>query len=233
MLGVCGKKPEVAAMQDLLIYVTKGLSSVTTALRKEGKKIDRDVNHLVTVNLFVTITNSNFDRDAIIERIKETLSVKERLLDQVTNPASLPEAAFWNGPESTYDLKAATVGVLSTENEDVRSLRELITYGLKGLSAYTKHANALLRDNEDVDAFIQSTLAKTLDDTLTVDQLVALTLETGKYGVEGMALLDAANTGAYGNPEITSVDIGVRNNHLRSRSSGSGNALGADTGNGS
>jgi hydroxylamine reductase len=210
--GVCGKKPEVALMQDLLIYVTKGLSSVTTRLREEGKAIDPKVNHLVTVNLFTTITNANFDREAIIRDIEETLSVKEELLGQLENKDNLPEAALWNGKPEEFDSKAALVGVLSTKDEDIRSLRELITYGLKGLSAYSKHANALLHDDEEVDIFIQKALAKTLDDSLTVDDLVALTLETGKYGVQGMALLDKANTDAYGNPEVTTVDIGVRKN---------------------
>ena len=210
--GVCGKKPEVAAIQDLLIYVTKGLSAVTTALRAEGKEVSKEVNHLVTTNLFVTITNANFDRAAIIETVKKTLAVKQGLLGQLAAKASLPEAALWSGEEAEFDAKAAMVGVLTTENEDIRSLRELITYGLKGLAAYSKHANALLQDNEEVDAFLQSALAKTLDDSLTVDDLVALTLETGKYGVDGMALLDKANTDAYGNPEITTVDIGVRKN---------------------
>jgi len=212
--GVCGKKPEVAAMQDLLIYVTKGLSCVTTQLRKEGKSIDKEINHLVTVNLFTTITNANFDRDAIIERVRETLEAKRVLLSQVSDPAALPEAALWDGGEAAFEEKAASsaVGVLSTENEDIRSLRELITYGLKGLAAYTKHANALLQDNEEIDAFIQRALAMTLDDSLGADELVALTLETGKRGVDGMALLDAANTGAYGAPEITAVQLGVRQN---------------------
>jgi hydroxylamine reductase len=210
--GVCGKKPEVAHMQDLLIYVTKGLSFVTTRLREEGKTVDKEVNHLVTVNLFTTITNANFDREAIIRDIVKTLSVKEKLLSGLENKENLPDAATWTGSEESFDAKAVTVGVLSTNDEDIRSLRELITYGLKGLSAYSKHANALLQDDEKVDAFIQKALAKTLDDSLTVDDLVALTLETGKYGVEGMALLDKANTEAYGNPEITSVDIGVRKN---------------------
>ena len=209
--GVCGKKPEVAHMQDLLVYVTKGLSFVTTRLREEGKTVDKEVNHLVTVNLFTTITNANFDREAIIRDVK-TLSVKEKLLSGLENKENLPDAATWTGSEESFDAKAVTVGVLSTKDEDIRSLRELITYGLKGLSAYSKHANALLQDDEKVDAFIQKALAKTLDDSLTVDDLVALTLETGKYGVEGMALLDKANTEAYGNPEITSVDIGVRKN---------------------
>jgi len=210
--GVCGKKPEVALMQDLLVYVTKGLSCVTTRLREEGKSVDKKVNHLVTVNLFTTITNANFDREAIIKAVEKTLSVKEELLGQLESKDQLPEAALWNDARGAFDAKAATVGVLSTKDEDIRSLRELITYGLKGLAAYSKHANALLQDNEDVDAFIQKALAKTLDNSLTVDDLVALTLETGKYGVDGMALLDKANTGAYGNPELTTVDIGVRKN---------------------
>lgn len=208
--GVCGKQPEVAVMQDLLVYVTKGLSAVTTQLRAEGKTVDKTVDHLISVNLFITITNANFDLDSITAKVTETLAVKEELLGQVQNKESLPEAALWNG--SDYAEKAKTVGVLATENEDIRSLRELITYGLKGLAAYTKHANALLNDDEELDAFLQSALAKTLDDSLTVDELVALTLEVGKYGVQGMADLDTANTSAYGNPEITSVDIGVRNN---------------------
>lgn len=212
IVGVCGKKPEVAAMQDLLVYVTKGLSAVTTELRKEGKAISRDVNHMVTLNLFTTITNANFDLDAIKVRVKATLAKKEELLAAVADKAALPEAALWNGDEAEFAAKAKTVGVLATANEDVRSLREMITYGLKGLSAYTKHANVLLQDDEEVDAFIQRALAATLDDSLTADDLVALTLECGKYGVQGMALLDKANTQAYGNPEITTVDIGVRKN---------------------
>lgn len=208
--GVCGKTATTAIMQDLLIYVTKGLSAVTTQLRKEGKSVDQEVNHLVTVNLFTTITNANFDDDVIKGRIKKTLEVKKALYAQVEDKDALVKAA---GEDITdYDARAKEVGVLATENEDIRSLRELITYGLKGLAAYSKHANALLKDNEEVDAFIQEALAKTLDDSLTVDDLVALTLETGKYGVDGMALLDEANTSAYGHPEITEVDIGVRKN---------------------
>lgn len=210
--GVCGKTPEVAAMQDLLIYVTKGLSAVTTALRAAGRPVDKDVNHLVTWNLFVTITNANFDRESIIASVKQTLDVKYSLITDLGDTAMLPEAALWNGSPSEFDEKAKTVGVLSTKDEDVRSLRELITYGLKGLAAYSKHANVLMHDNEDVDVFLQRALAATLDDSLTVDDLVALTLETGKFGVDGMALLDKANTEAYGNPEITQVDIGVRGN---------------------
>ena len=210
--GVCGKTPEVAAMQDLLIYVTKGISAVTTRLREEGQPVKPKINHMITMNLFITITNANFDREAVVEAIRHTLSCKTELLKVLSNTSNLPDAALWNGGEEEFDAKAATVGVLATENEDIRSLRELITYGLKGLAAYTKHANALLLDDEELDAFLQSALAKTLDDSLTVDELIALTLETGKYGDNGMALLDRANTEAYGNPEITTVDIGVRNN---------------------
>ena len=211
MVGVCGKKPDVAAMQDLLVYVSRGISAVTTALRKEGKRVPAEINHLITLNLFTTITNANFDKESIQARIRATLDAKKELLSQLSHPANLPEAAVWDG-SGDWEEKAKTVGVLSTENEDVRSLRELITYGLKGLSAYSKHANVLLQDDEEVDAFLQRALAATLDDTLSVDDLVALTLETGKYGVSGMALLDKANTTAYGNPEITKVNIGVGKN---------------------
>ncbi|MBM6663313.1 hydroxylamine reductase [Flavonifractor plautii] len=207
-VGVCGKTADVAAMQDLLVYVTKGLSAVTTALRAQGLPVDGTVNHLITLNLFTTITNANFDKAAIEARIRATLEVKADLLTRVEERDSLPEAALWDGSDD-WEEKAKTVGVLSTENEDIRSLRELITYGLKGLSAYSKHANALMQEDGEVDAFLQRALAATLDDGLTADDLVALTLETGKYGVQGMALLDKANTGAYGNPEITRVNIGV------------------------
>ena len=210
-MGVCGKTPEIAAMQDLLVFTTKGLSAVTTQLRKEGKSIPKEINHRATLNLFITITNANFDNEAIISRIRETLTAKEELLKEVKDKEALPQAAFWNGSEEEFESKAKEVGVLATENEDIRSLRELIIYGLKGLSAYSKHANALLHDNEEVDAFLQEALAATLNDNLTVDELVALTLKTGEYGVQGMALLDAANTETYGNPEITTVNIGVGN----------------------
>ena len=209
MSGVCGKKPDVAAMQDLLIYVTRGLAAVTTRLRAAGIDPGSDVNHLITLNLFTTITNANFDKETIVGRIRMTLRVKQALLDRVGDTASLPEAALWSGAEDEFAAKAAQVGVLSTKDEDIRSLRELITYGLKGLSAYSKHANALLQEDGEVDAFLQRTLAATLDDSLTVDDLTALALETGKYGVQGMALLDKANTSAYGNPEITRVSIGA------------------------
>lgn len=211
MSGVCGKKPDVAAMQDLLVYVTKGISAVTTALRQESKEVSAEINHLITLNLFTTITNANFDKESIEARIRATLTEKEGLLNQVTNLSVLPEAARWDG-SGDWEEKARTVGVLSTKDEDIRSLRELITYGLKGLSAYSKHANALLKDDDEVDAFLQRALAATLDDNLSVEDLIALTMETGKHGVSGMALLDKANTEAYGNPEITKVNIGVGKN---------------------
>ncbi|HNZ83556.1 MAG TPA: hydroxylamine reductase [Sedimentibacter sp.] len=212
--GVCGKKPDTAGLQDLLIYTSKGLSEVTTKLRNEGKEVSADVDHLITLNLFTTITNANFDNDVFKDRIKMTLKVKADLTEKLSNKEGLSEAALWTGDADEFEVKASSteVGVLSTANEDVRSLRELITYGLKGMSAYMKHANVLGYDDKDVNIFMQATLAKLLDDSLTVDELVALTLETGKFGVSGMALLDRANTSTYGNPEITKVNIGVGKN---------------------
>ena len=237
-VGVCGKSADLANMQDLLIYATKGLSEVTTRLRKEGKKVSKELNHYITLNLFTTITNANFDDEVFYVRVKETLAKKNELMKEVSDKSGLSEAATWdvnsdnktgllvdiknlvNGNKDAEEVnkilkekaESKEVGVRATENEDVRSLRELITYGLKGLSAYSKHANALGHDNEEIDAFMQETLAKLLDDSLTVDDLVALTLETGKVGVDGMALLDTANTSTYGNPEITKVNIGVGKN---------------------
>ena len=207
--GVCGKKPDVAEMQDLLVYVTKGLGAVTTALRAAGKKVSVETNHRITMNLFVTITNANFDREAIMDVIEESLALKAQLLRELGDASSLPAAAQWTGARAEFAAKAKTVGVLATENEDVRSLRELTMYGLKGLSAYMEHANALGYEDEAVDAFLQSALAKLLDDSLDGDALTALVLETGKWGVAGMALLDKANTESYGNPEISKVKLGV------------------------
>lgn len=208
--GVCGKKPEVAAMQDLLVHVTAGLSDIATRMRADGQEIPAEINHLVTTNLFVTITNVNFDREAIVRRIIQTLDAKRALLASLAYTTGLPDAATWDARQDAFASKASAVGVLATADEDVRSLRALVLYGLKGLAAYVKHANALLQDDAAIDAFLQSALAKTLDDSLDAAALTALALETGKYGVQGMALLDRANTGAYGNPEITEVDLGVR-----------------------
>lgn len=213
--GMCGKVPEVANMQDLLIYVTKGLSAVTTKLREKKIAVDDDVNHRVTFNLFTTITNANFDKTSIKNRIKDTLLEKERLLNKLGDDEKkeLPEAALWNGDENEFEKKAKEVGIVQAEDENIRSLRSLITYGIKGIGAYSKHANALLKDNPEIDAFIQKALAATMNDDMSVDSLVSLALEVGKNGVAVMQLLDKANTAAYGNPEITKVNIGVRKNH--------------------
>lgn len=212
--GVCGKTPETANLQDLLIYVTKGLSEVADRLRNEGKTIESDADHLVTLNLFTTITNANFDNDVFNDRINMTLNIKNSLLNKLSNKEGLSDAALWTAPEKEFKNKSQSheVSILATENEDVRSLRELITYGLKGMAAYMKHANALGYDDKEVNAFMQSTLAKLLDNSLDVNELVSLTLETGKVGITAMALLDKANTTMYGNPEITKVNIGVGKN---------------------
>lgn len=212
VVGVCGKQPDVAAMQDLLVWVTKGISAVTTRLREERRAVADEVNHLVTENLFTTITNANFDKAAIEKRIEKTLEMKTALWEQLERRDNLPEAAGWTGEPSEFIKKASEAGVLIGQNEDIISLRSLITYGLKGLSAYTRHANVLLQEDREADAFLQRALAATLDDGLSVDDLIHLTLETGEYGVRGMALLDRANTETYGNPEITTVDIGVGSN---------------------
>ena len=211
--GVCGKTPILAGDQDVLIYVTKGLCEVTTALRRQGESISKDVDHHITMNLFMTITNANFDTEVFQARILETIQIKEELLAKVQDQRGLHEAALWTAstPEE-IDSKAPSVGVLATENEDVRSLRELTIYGIKGLAAYVKHANELSYDQGDICEFMQRAMAATLDDALTAEDLVELVLETGKFGVEGMALLDRANTETYGNPEITKVNIGVRKN---------------------
>ena len=211
--GVCGKKPETANLQDLLIYVTKGLSEITTRLRSEGKEIPAAINRLITTNLFMTITNANFDDDRFIDRINATLSSRDELFEQLHDDTGLSDAASWQyrtAEERT--LKADKVGVLDTGNEYLRSLRELTLYGLKGMAAYNKHANVLGYADTAIDAFLQKALAKTLDDTLSTDDLTSLVLETGSFGVKVMALLDTANTSTYGNPEITKVELGVRNN---------------------
>ena len=211
-VGMCGKKPDLAAMQDLLIYVTKGLSAIATQLRREKAEITADVNHMVTANLFATITNADFDKEDIISRIEATLRKEDELLAKVSKKDALPEASLWRGSREEFAAKAAGVGVLATKDEDIRSFRELITYGVKGLAAYVSHANALVKEDTEIDMFIQRALAQTMDDTLTGGTLLALVMETGRYGVRGMDLLDRANTETYGNPEITKVNIGVRSN---------------------
>lgn len=208
-VGVCGKKPEVAAMQDLLVYATKGLGAVAAAMQEKNLSVPVAIGHLITENLFVTITNANFDTEAIKKQIAKTIKAKSELLSKLGDASNLPEAALWQDDEQSYMAKAATVGVLATADEDIRSLRELATYGLKGLCAYLKHANALGYDSEEIDSFVQGALAKLLDDELGVQELTALVLEIGKQGVSGMALLDKANTETYGHPEITEVALGA------------------------
>ena len=210
--GVCGKTAPVARSQDFLIWAVKGLSEVATRLRETGREVSREVNRLVTGSLFTTITNANFDEDAIRGLTQEVIAMTNTLRAVLPASVKLSEAARWDSLDILdWQAKEPFIGVLSTENEDVRSLRELVVYGLKGLAAYSKHANVLLKEDEEVDAFIQSALAKTMDDSLSVADLVQLVLDTGSAGVKGMALLDEANTSAYGHPEITRVDIGVRN----------------------
>ena len=216
--GVCGKTDDVANMQDLLMFALKGISFFTKSARSNAVEYDKEINKFVFDGLFATITNANFDKNVFIKRVQKALAIRNELRKKLENAGvsfndvELHESATWDGTPETFETKATSIGVLATENEDVRSLRELITYGLKGLAAYTEHAYNLDHENKELYKFMQDALVATTDDTLTADQLVALTLETGKYGVEAMALLDKANTSAYGNPEITKVNIGVKNN---------------------
>lgn len=218
--GVCGKGPRTAALQDMLVWVTKGLSEVAVRMREENQNVPDEVNSRVVENLFITITNSNFDDEAIIRKIKETLEMKREFAKSLSGMEPMSPAALWDDAEHMEE-KAKSVGVLSTEDEDIRSLRELITYGLKGMAAYLKHAAALEAKAEnrntaegkrDTAAFLEKALAATLNPALTAEELTALALETGEYGVTAMALLDEANTSSYGHPEITEVSIGVRKN---------------------
>lgn len=214
-VGVCGKTSEVANLQDVLIYTLKGVSAYNLIARKHNLN-DKKNDRLVLEGLFSTITNANFDKDAFVARITKTLAARDEIKNKlvaagVALPAVLHDSAIWtaSGLEA-FEAKAATVGVLSTENEDVRSLRELIIYGLKGMAAYGEHAHNLGHQDADIYQFIEEALVATLEEK-TADELVALTLKTGEYGVKVMALLDAANTSSYGNPEITEVNIGVQN----------------------
>lgn len=215
--GVCGKDDTVARMQDLLIWVTKGIAILGTIAR-ENHYSNTKVDRFVQEALFTTITNANFDNDKIIARIHEGIALREKLAEEmkahgITIPDNLHESTSWKpSDDAELDGKAETIGVLATEDTDIRSLRELTIYGLKGMAAYAEHAGNLGFNSDSVDGFIQRALAATTDDSLTADELVALVLETGKHGVEVMALLDKANTTTYGNPEITEVNIGVRNN---------------------
>lgn len=218
--GVCGKGPRTAALQDMLVWVTKGLSEVAVRMREENQNVPDEVNSQVVENLFITITNGNFDDEAIIRKIKETLEMKREFAKSLSGTEPMSPAALWDDAEHMEE-NAKSVGVLSTDDEDIRSLRELITYGLKGMAAYLKHAAALEAKAEnrnmadgkrDTAAFLEKALAATLNPALTAEELTALALETGEYGVTAMALLDEANTSSYGHPEITEVNIGVRKN---------------------
>ncbi len=208
-VGVCGKKPELSALLDLLVWLTKGLAEVAVRRREQGLPVSSRVAEMIHDNLFITITNVNFDEVAVSAAIRATL---ERKLSLSIGLAGLSEAALWQGPEEVWKDKALCIGVMSTEDEDRRSLRELVTYGLKGLSAYCKHAWVLGCRDEGVEIFMQRALAALLDETMPTEDLTALALEAGKYGVDGMALLDRAHTSRYGDPEMTQVGIGVRAN---------------------
>lgn len=209
--GVCGKTEQVAKLQDLLIYTLKGLAQVVVKGKLDVANL-ADANHQLLNSLFMTITNANFDDSAIEAQIKKTIALRDKLRHQVAVSDLHDAATFELGLREEMLSKAATVGVLATKNEDVRSLREMITYGLKGMAAYAEHALNIGKENNEIYAFIYEALAALLDDTLSADDLVALTLKTGEHGVKAMALLDEANTSKYGHPEITQVNIGVRKN---------------------
>ncbi|MNH87233.1 Hydroxylamine reductase [compost metagenome] len=216
IVGVCGKPHDVANLQDLLIYLLKGIAFLSLDVRLP-EVLEQRVSLFTMDSLFATITNANFDRDVFVGKIREAIALRSEVRayydeQYPEGSANLPDAAVWEADkEADMDAKARTVGVLSTHNEDVRSLRELIIYGLKGMAAYTYHALHLEKDDGELNRFMRRALAATLDDSLEVQDLIALTMETGKYGVDAMAMLDNANTTAYGNPEITKVNIGVGN----------------------
>jgi len=214
--GICGKTEDVAQLQDLLIYTLKGIATLATQARQMNI-VRKDVDEFIMESLFSTITNANFDSNSFVTRIQDGLDLREDLQQNIlsaggTLRADLPDAATWTASVEGFEKKALLVGVLATEDEDVRSLRELLTYGVKGIAAYAEHAYALEYKEEGIFAFIEKALAATLDDELTVGDLVALVLEAGKFGVDVMALLDKANTTSYGHPEVTAVNIGVRDN---------------------
>jgi len=206
---ICGKTPKTANLQDLLLYVSRGLSEVLVQLKKEGTQIADTYNQLITENLFITITNANFDDQTIVKNIQNTIDVIKQLRKSVKEPTKFSEAVYWDG-QTDFVEKGQEVGVLVTQDEDTRSLRELIIYGLKGISAYVYHAKQYGVDLSNIETFLQQALVQTRDDRLSMEDLVALVLKTGDYGVQAMAALDQANTSAYGSPEISSVAIGVR-----------------------
>lgn len=212
MVGVCGKTPDVAYLQDLLIYITKGISEILVRLREEGKEELREVDILVIENLFTTITNVNFNNEDLKDKIEKSLKVKENLLNRLENKEELSKAALISIKREEFLVKVEEAGILFEKNEDKRSLKEMIIYGLKGLAAYLKHGAVLKEIDDNINLFIEKALAETLKQDITVEELIALVLEVGKYGVAGMELLDRANTKNYGDPEITKVNIGVGKN---------------------
>ena len=208
--GVCGKKADVASAQDLLVYTTKLLCDVLNNLRGENYTIDKKYNHMVTYNMFITITNANFDLDMILDQVIKTIEAKDELLAKLNDKSKLRKLSLYSDKDKDKLMALAEiVGVLVTKDEDQRSLKELATYGIKGMSAYMKHANTLNYDDESIDIFIQETLARFIDVEIPIDELYETVLKTGEYGVKAMALLDKANTETYDNPEITKVNIGV------------------------
>ena len=209
--GVCGKTAEVSNLQDLLIYTVKGISEIVVKGNLNVEELD-DVNHQVLTSLFMTITNANFDDEAIEAQIRKNIVTRDELRQGIEVSDLHDACTFEVDTRESILEKAASVGILSTKDEDIRSLRELITYGIKGMAAYKEHALNLGKEEKEIYQFIYEALAATLDDNLSLNDLVALTLKTGEYGVKAMALLDEANTSKYGNPEITEVNIGVRNN---------------------
>ena len=220
--GACGKKQDVANLQDLLIYSLKGLAifraQIPLAIRKKYAEPCNETDKLIVEYLFSTITNANFDRNYFIKSIKETIKTRDILKDKIAemglNASKFADhdAANFTVTDEDFDAKAATIGILTTENEDVRSLRELSIIGVKGMAAYADHAFRLGKEIKEIVMFIEKALVSTLDDSLSVDELIALVMETGKFSVDAMAVLDAANTETYGHPELTNVNIGVRKN---------------------
>lgn len=215
--GVCGKTADVANLQDLLVFICKGISHYSVPLRAMGVE-NNEVNKFITDSLFMTITNANFDRERFVKRIGKAIDLRDSMRALFVSKGGKIEdikyeGAFWSSKNvEEMESKALEVGVLSTENEDIRSLRELTVYGLKGMAAYGEHAFNLGHEDKEIYAFMQRALVDTTNDNLSAEQLTGLVLETGEHGVKVMALLDKANTTAYGNPEITKVNIGVRNN---------------------
>ncbi|KYO65844.1 hydroxylamine reductase [Thermovenabulum gondwanense] len=210
--GVCGKSQDTAKLQDLLIYTLKGISYVNQRAREKGAT-DEKVDKFIIESLFSTLTNVNFDEEYFVKAIEKGLSIREEIISKINlDENELPDAATWKGTKEEFLTKAEKVGILSEENEDIRSLKELLTYGVKGIAAYAYHAYVLGYKNEEIFKFIEKALAQTLRKDIFADELFSLAMECGKYAVETLSLLDTANTSTYGNPEITKVNIGVRNN---------------------